>query len=269
MPELPEVETLRRGLSPRLEGQCVKAVIIRESRLRWPVSSELITLLTGQTIQQIHRRGKYLLFKCTQGYLLIHLGMSGSLRIVSPDTPLKKHDHVDLIFTNSLCLRYHDPRRFGLILWTTDLQHPLLDKLGIEPLDDAFDGNYLQQAAQGRHCKIKPFIMNHLIVVGVGNIYANEALFSAKIHPARSVATLSLSEYQRLATSIQTILAEAIQQGGTTLRDFSDSEGHPGYFRQSLQVYGREGQVCYHCGTLIEQQRLGQRTSYYCPTCQE
>ncbi|OQW95762.1 MAG: DNA-formamidopyrimidine glycosylase [Beggiatoa sp. IS2] len=270
MPELPEVETLRRGITPQIQGQSFETIIVRETRLRWPVPAELNTLLVGQQIKQIQRRGKYLLFECTQGHLLIHLGMSGSLRLLSPDEPLKKHDHLDFIFTHSLCLRYHDPRRFGSILWTAEpiTTHPLLAKLGIEPLSDDFNGHYLYQIAKNRQCKIKTFIMNNIIVVGVGNIYANEALFSAKIHPARSVATIDLPEYQRLAVSIQATLTMAIAQGGTTLRDFADSEGQPGYFSQSLQVYGREGQACYQCGTPIQQQRLSQRASYYCPICQ-
>ncbi len=270
MPELPEIETIRRGIAPYLQELSFKTVLVRETRLRWPVPTELGTHLTGQTIKNIQRRGKYLLFECSQGYLLIHLGMSGSLRLLSPNEPLKKHDHVDFIFTDSLCLRYHDPRRFGCILWTTEpiAAHPLLAKLGIEPLSDHFNGHYLYQIAQQRQCKIKPFIMNHLIVVGVGNIYANEALFSAKIHPSRSVATINIQEYQNLAISIQKILTMAIAQGGTTLRDFADSKGRPGYFSQLLQVYGRAGQPCYQCGTPIKQYRLGQRTSYYCPICQ-
>jgi formamidopyrimidine-DNA glycosylase len=279
MPELPEVEITRRGIAAHLEGQIIQTVIVREKRLRWQISDCLTTVLPGQQIQHIHRRGKYLLLECNQGHILIHLGMSGSLLICPSNTPLKKHDHLDIVFTNDYCLRYHDPRRFGCVLWTNEpiLNHPLLVNLGPEPLETTFTGElgeqgelgeHLHRHAQGRRMAVKNYIMNSHIVVGVGNIYANEALFLAGIHPASAAGSISLEHYQRLADIIQKILKAAIDMGGTTLRDFTDSAGNPGYFKQSLRVYGRAGLACVQCGNTVQHQKIGQRATYYCPVCQ-
>lgn len=270
MPELPEVETIRRSIALPLQGQIIKAVIVREPRLRWSVPNTLATDLLGQSIQDIQRRGKYLLFQCEQGHLLIHLGMSGNLRLLPAKTPAKKHDHLDIVFHHELCLRYHDPRRFGCVLWTSDpvSQHPLLMNLGLEPLEQDFTGDYLYRLAQQRKVPIKTYIMNSRIVVGVGNIYANESLFLAGIHPTKPSGQINLERYQCLAKSIQQVLSKAIESGGTTLRDFMDSAGNPGYFKPLLQIYGRTGQPCNQCGNPIQQQQLAQRVTYYCSTCQ-
>lgn len=270
MPELPEVETIRRGIAQHLEGKIIQTVVVREKRLRWEIPDNLSTVLPNQQIQHIHRRGKYLLIKCNQGHILIHFGMSGSLRVLPSDTPLKKHDHIDIVFTDSLCLRYHDPRRFGCILWTTEpiLNHHLLINLGPEPLEAAFTGEHLHQNAQRRRIAVKNFIMNTHTVVGVGNIYANEALFLAGIHPANAAGSISLVRYQRLADTIKQILKAAIEMGGTTLRDFTDSTGNPGYFKQSLRVYGRAGLACMQCESTVQHQKIGQRATYFCPVCQ-
>jgi len=270
MPELPEVETTRRGITSHIKGQTIKTVIVREKRLRWEVPDTLSTILPGQQVQQINRRGKYLLIECNQGHLIIHLGMSGNLRVLPTDTPIKKHDHVDIVFKD-ICLRYHDPRRFGCILWTSEpiLTHRLLVNLGIEPLETKRMGEHLHKHAQGRRMAVKQYIMNAKIVVGVGNIYANEVLFLAGIHPTQAAGSINLEQYQRLANNIKQILNQAIEMGGTTLRDFTDSSGNPGYFSQRLQVYGRAGLDCVQCGNTIEEQKIGQRASYYCPVCQQ
>jgi len=270
MPELPEVETTRRGITAHLVGHQIEAVIVREKRLRWPIPDILIDILPGQQVSHIHRRGKYLLLECDQGHVLIHLGMSGSLRVLPSDTPFFKHDHLDIVFTNGQCLRYRDPRRFGCVLWTTEPvpSHPLLIHLGPEPLEAAFTGKHLHQNAIKRRIAVKNYIMDARTVVGVGNIYANEALFLAQIHPATAVGKISLVRYQRLATSIKQVLTAAIEMGGTTLRDFSDSAGNPGYFKQSLQVYGRADEACVRCGNMIVRQKIGLRATYYCPACQ-
>ncbi|EIJ43170.1 formamidopyrimidine-DNA glycosylase Fpg [Beggiatoa alba B18LD] len=270
MPELPEVETTRRGIAQHLEGHSVTTVDVREPRLRWAVPADLAEQLQGQTLQQIQRRGKYLLFTYPTGHLIIHLGMSGSLRIVSPDTALKKHDHVLIQFDNQQCLRYHDPRRFGCVLWTNEpaQQHPLLSVLGVEPLENEFTGEYLHQQAQKKQQAVKTFIMNSHIVVGVGNIYASESLFLAGIHPNRAAGDIDLTHYQTLANTIRDVLTAAIAMGGTTLRDFVNTQGEPGYFSQTLRVYDRAGLPCLNCGTPIERMVLGQRATYYCPQCQ-
>jgi formamidopyrimidine-DNA glycosylase len=270
MPELPEVEITRRGIATHLKDQIIQSVIVREKRLRWEVPDTLTTVLPGQQVQQIHRRGKYILIECNQGYIIIHLGMSGSLRVLPSDTPLKKHDHLDIVFTQNICLRYHDPRRFGCVLWTTEpiLNHRLLVNLGIEPLETELMGEDLHRHAQGRRVAVKQYIMNAQIIVGVGNIYANEALFLAGIHPNQAAGSLRLEDYQRLAYRIKQVLNEAIEMGGTTLRDFTDSAGNLGYFKQSLRVYGRAGLACMQCGNMVEQQKIGQRATYYCPVCQ-
>jgi formamidopyrimidine-DNA glycosylase len=270
MPELPEVETARRGVAPHVLGQTVRAVAARSRQLRWPVPENLDETLRGQEILDVQRRGKYLLFRFAKGTLIVHLGMSGSLRMVADGVEPKKHDHVDIALNNGLSLRFHDPRRFGCILWTDHdpLLHPLLAELGPEPLEETFSGRYLREAARGRAAPVKTFIMDGKRVVGVGNIYASEALFRAGIHPRRAAGSVSLKRCERLAGAIKAVLGEAIAQGGTTLRDFVNEAGNPGYFQQTLAVYGRDGQPCIRCGALVRQERLGQRSSFYCPRCQ-
>lgn len=271
MPELPEVETTRRGIAPHLEGDTLVSIEVRQPRLRWPVPPDLSPRLAGRRLQSVARRAKYLLLQWEGGgTLLIHLGMSGSLRIVAADTPAEPHDHIDWRFGNGHCLRLRDPRRFGAVLWCDGdpHAHPLLRDLGPEPLADAFDGDHLHRLAQGRRMAVKPFLMDNRIVVGVGNIYATEALFRAGIDPARAAGRISLARYRRLAEAVRAVLSEAIAAGGTTLRDFVSGEGRPGYFRQSLQVYGRTGQPCPVCATPLRAKRLGQRTSTWCPHCQ-
>jgi len=270
MPELPEVETTRRGIEPFVLGRAVEAVAVRQRQLRWPVPEDLPDRLRGKAILRLARRGKYLLFVVEGGALLAHLGMSGSLRIVLGDEPLKKHDHVDIVFAGGACLRYHDPRRFGCLLWVPGdpLAHPLLAELGPEPFDAGFTGEYLHAAAQGRATAVKTFIMDSHLVVGVGNIYANEALFRAGIDPRRAAGRIGAGRYAELARLIREVLQQAIAQGGTTLRDFVNASGKPGYFQQTLAVYGREGLPCVLCGGPIRSVRLGQRSTFYCPRCQ-
>ncbi|QXP86526.1 bifunctional DNA-formamidopyrimidine glycosylase/DNA-(apurinic or apyrimidinic site) lyase [Methylococcus capsulatus] len=270
MPELPEVETTRRGIAPHIAGRRIVDVRVREARLRWPVPADLGETLTGRRLTDVRRRGKYLLLDFDEGTLIAHLGMSGSLRICKPGFPPRKHDHVDLVFEGDICLRYHDPRRFGCLLWTAEPpeRHPLLAALGPEPLDKAFDGAHLHRLAAGRNTAVKSFIMDSRVVAGVGNIYANEALFRAGIHPARPAGKISLARYRNLGEHIAEVLAASIEQGGTTLRDFVNESGAPGYFKQVLRVYDRAGQPCRVCGEPIRCMRLGQRATYYCPRCQ-
>ena len=270
MPELPEVETTRRGISPFLVGQTVQTVTIRQRQLRWPIPAELDNALPGQIITAVNRRAKYVLLQTAAGTALVHLGMSGSLRIMDCDTAWKKHDHVSIELNNGRCLRLHDPRRFGALLWTSAPveQHPLLQKLGPEPLGNNFNGPYLYDLSRQRRTPVKLFIMDGTVVVGAGNIYASEALFMAGIDPRRAAGRISLTRYEKLATAIRQVLQEAIAQGGTTLRDFVGSQGEPGYFKQYLRVYDRQGEPCRSCQTPIRQIRLGQRSSYYCPHCQ-
>jgi len=269
MPELPEVETTRRGILSATEGHQVVALQVHERRLRWPVPTEL-TQLQGQRITTITRRGKYLLLHTSAGVALIHLGMSGSLRLVSPGTPRKPHDHIELTLGSGLLLRFHDPRRFGCFLWLTTPpeEHPLLATLGPEPLEEGFDGAYLFQRSRHKSAPIKSFIMDSHVVVGVGNIYANEALFRAGIHPLRAAGRIGAGRYDLLAEAIRTILAYAIERGGTTLRDFVNGHGEPGYFQLELDAYGRAGEPCHHCQTLLKEVRLGGRSTVYCPLCQ-
>ncbi|HWO99237.1 MAG TPA: bifunctional DNA-formamidopyrimidine glycosylase/DNA-(apurinic or apyrimidinic site) lyase [Methylococcus sp.] len=271
MPELPEIETIRRGIAPHLLGRRVQHVVVREARLRWPVGEDLSTRLVGQTVSAIGRRGKYLLIGMETGTLLVHLGMSGSLRICPAGSSVRKHDHIDLVFDQGTCLRLHDPRRFGCLLWTADPpeHHPRLAGLGPEPLDAGFDGAYLHRLAAGRRSSVKSFLMDSRVVVGVGNIYANEALFRAGIHPRRPAGRIALVRYRRLAACITEVLLEAIQQGGTTLRDFVNESGTPGYFQQTLRVYGRADEPCVECGKPIRLIRVGQRSTYYCGGCQK
>jgi len=269
MPELPEVEVSRMGISPWLEGVRVKKVIVRHPRLRWPIPTE-VHLLEGQAITRIERRAKYLLLHSALGTAIIHLGMSGNLRVLPEDTPAEKHDHVDLVLENGQLLRLHDPRRFGAFLWVfgDPYLHPLLKDLGPEPLTEAFTADYLWKRSRRIKTAIKPWIMTNQVVVGVGNIYANESLFMAGIHPCRPASSLTEHEYLLLVTAIKDVLARAIQQGGTTLKDFMRSDGKPGYFVQELLVYGRAGQPCKSCQHPLEEVRLGQRSSVYCPICQ-
>ncbi|MTZ13834.1 bifunctional DNA-formamidopyrimidine glycosylase/DNA-(apurinic or apyrimidinic site) lyase [Pseudomonas sp. JL972] len=269
MPELPEVETTRRGIAPHLVGQRVSRVIVRERRLRWPIPEDLDVRLSGQRIEAVERRAKYLLIRFEAGTLIAHLGMSGSLRLVEGALPPAKHEHVDLLLESGQALRYTDPRRFGALLWSDDpLNHVLLASLGPEPLSEGFDGERLFQLSRGRSMAVKPFIMDNAVVVGVGNIYASEALFAAGIDPRRPAGGISRARYLKLADEIKRILALAIERGGTTLRDFVGGDGKPGYFQQELFVYGRGGEFCKHCGTTLREVRLGQRASVYCSRCQ-
>jgi formamidopyrimidine-DNA glycosylase len=269
MPELPEVETTRRGIAPYLEGVRVREVIVRERRLRWPIPEDLDVRLSGQLIERVERRAKYLLLYAESGCLISHLGMSGSLRLVPANTPVAKHEHVDIVMESGLALRYHDPRRFGSMLWSNDpLNHQLLKKLGPEPLTADFAGERLFAMSRGKSVAVKPFIMDNAVVVGVGNIYASEALFAAGIDPSREAGSISRARYIALALDIKRILAHAIERGGTTLRDFVGGDGQPGYFQQELFVYGRGGEFCKGCGSTLRDIKLGQRASVYCPKCQ-
>ena len=271
MPELPEVETTRRGLAAHLTGLAIKDVVIRNASLRWPIPKNLPKLLRGQTIVSLKRRAKYLLMDCGSGTLILHLGMSGSLRILPADTPPGKHDHFDLILSSGTRMRLRDPRRFGAVLWHTGdpATHTLLATLGPEPLEGGFDARYLYQATRGRRVSIKQCIMDSRIVVGVGNIYANEALFRAGIRPQLAAGKLSLPRCAKLVEEICVTLSEAIQLGGSTLRDFVNTSGQPGYFQQTYWVYGRAGEPCRRCGALIKQIKQGQRSSFYCGSCQK
>jgi formamidopyrimidine-DNA glycosylase len=269
MPELPEVETTRRGVAPHLLDQRIERVIVRQPRLRWPVPDAL-QLLAGESIMRIERRAKYLLLTSRPGAVIVHLGMSGSLRLDPLSEPARKHDHVELQLASGLALRYHDPRRFGCWLWTAGdpAAHPLLAALGPEPLDDTFSGEYLFRQSRGRRVAVKPFLMSNPVVVGVGNIYATEALFMTGIRPGKAAGRLTRAQCDALVESIKQVLAAAIEMGGTTLRDFLHSDGQPGYFAQSLNVYGRAGESCKRCGETIRTKILGQRASAYCPGCQ-
>lgn len=275
MPELPEVETTRRGIAPYLVGQTIIRVIIRNSRLRWPILSDLPEALTGLSIQAVTRRAKYLLLDCGVGTLIFHLGMSGSLRILS-EKPMhsialpEKHDHFDLIVSDQTILRLRDPRRFGAVLWHTGdiLQHPLLVNLGPEPLTADFNATQLFEKTRTRQSAIKDVLMNSHIVAGVGNIYANEALFHAGIHPKIAAGKISVTRYERLIHAIKQTLQQAIEAGGSSLRDFVNSDGNPGYFQQHYWVYGRNGQLCRKCHSTIKQIKQNQRSSFYCPNCQ-
>jgi len=269
MPELPEVETSRRGISPYLVGERIDDIVIRDRRLRWPVSTDVDKHLTGATVTSVNRRAKYLLLNTTDGTAIMHLGMSGSVFIVDRDTPAGVHDHFDINMRSGRSLRYRDPRRFGSLHWTDDVaQHWLIRDLGPEPLGSDFSGDYLWSRSRGRRVTIKQFIMNARIVVGVGNIYASEALFMAGIHPRRAAGRISLLRYEKLVDAIKTVLESAIKAGGTTLRDFYGGDGEAGYFRQELLVYGRDDEPCKHCGKTLTVIVLGQRSTYYCKRCQ-
>jgi formamidopyrimidine-DNA glycosylase len=270
VPELPEVETTRRGIAPALVGHRVTDAIVRERRLRWPIPAEFERSVLGQMVRKVERRAKYILIGFDSGTLILHLGMSGSLRLVKPGAPLKKHDHWDLSLDSGWLLRFHDPRRFGSLHWATGdpEQHPLLKKLAPEPLREAFNADYLYRATRKRSVAIKQLIMNSQLVVGVGNIYASEALFRAKISPRRAARRITRAEAAKLTRSIKNVLAAAVKIGGTTLRDYVNAEGAPGYFRQKLFVYERAGMPCRVCKTPIKQFTQGQRSTYWCAVCQ-
>jgi formamidopyrimidine-DNA glycosylase len=269
MPELPEVETSRRGIAPWIQDQDVSGVIVRQQNLRWPVAREIEQVLPGQKIRSFTRRAKYLLIGTDAGTALLHLGMSGSLRIIDSGTPAGVHDHVDIEFASGKALRFRDPRRFGSLLWSDDpYQHPLLRNLGPEPLDEEFSGEYLREVSRGRRVSIKQFLMNASVVVGVGNIYASESLFVAAIHPKRQAGRIALHRMEALADAVKTVLGSAIDAGGTTLRDFYGGDGEPGHFQQQLEVYGRDGEPCLRCKRPVSAIVQGQRSTYYCKNCQ-
>ncbi|MCQ8127567.1 bifunctional DNA-formamidopyrimidine glycosylase/DNA-(apurinic or apyrimidinic site) lyase [Methylomonas rivi] len=270
MPELPEVETSRRGIAPHIQGKTFQEIIVRQPRLRWPVPGSLTSTLPGLRLDRVERRGKYLLLATTAGTLILHLGMSGNLRICDRGQPALKHDHADFIFSDGTLLRFNDQRRFGAILWTDAPaeQHALLAELGPEPLSDAFNAEFLLHHCRNRRAPIKSLIMDSHVVVGVGNIYASESLFLAGVHPNRPAGEIEPAACRRLCEAIKTVLQRAIEQGGTTLRDFVNAQGKPGYFQQSLSVYGRAGQSCLKCAEPIQHIKIGQRASYFCGTCQ-
>ncbi len=270
MPELPEVETTLRGIAPHILQRQVSRLVIRQPRLRWPIPDELPNLLKGERLLGLRRRGKYLLFEFSCGHALVHLGMSGSLRIVPTASEPGTHDHFDLEF-GELALRYHDPRRFGCLLWVEDEpeEHSLLAMLGPEPLTDEFTAEYLFQRSRKRTQAIKQFIMDSHVVVGVGNIYANESLFMARIKPIRKAGTLTRRNCEDLVRDIKFVLNRSIEQGGTTLRDFVGGDGKPGYFAQQLLVYGRGGEPCTSCGKALKEVRMTDRTTVYCVDCQK
>ncbi|MGB0128221.1 MAG: bifunctional DNA-formamidopyrimidine glycosylase/DNA-(apurinic or apyrimidinic site) lyase [Rhodocyclaceae bacterium] len=269
MPELPEVEISRRGLLAHLRGRVATCVVVRNAALRYPVSIDLAEQIVGRTLIDIGRRGKYLLLDFGNGQLLIHLGMSGSLRVVDPSVPPAKHDHVDIAF-GSLAMRFHDPRRFGAMLWLgrNAAEHALLRGLGVEPLSDAFDVDYVYRATRQRRAAIKLVLMDSHAVVGIGNIYASESLFRAGIRPTRAAHRLTRSQSKRLVEAVRSTLQDALRAGGSSLRDFVASDGSPGHFQQQHFVYGRAGEPCRCCGALIRSLRQGQRSTFYCPTCQ-
>jgi len=271
MPELPEVETSRRGIKPHIINKKVKNVIIRHKSLRWPIPTTMKKQLVGQVIQEVKRRGKYILLYTSAGTVILHLGMSGSLRILKKSVTPEKHDHFDIVFSNNKVLRLRDPRRFGAVLWskTDPLLHKLLINLGPEPLSDAFSAEYLYKSSRTRKVAIKTYLMNSHVVVGVGNIYANESLFAAGINPKRTANKISLKSYQKLVPEIKSILKKSIEQGGTTLKDFINEDGKPGYFQQTLCVYGRTSEPCIKCGHSIKQITQAQRSTFYCTTCQK
>ena len=270
MPELPEVETTRRGLEPRVVGRRIQDVVVRDARLRWPVTPGLARRLRGAEVVAIRRRGKYLLFDFPKGHLLVHLGMSGRLTMVPEDRPAKVHDHVDVQLDSHESLRLNDPRRFGAVLWIAGAaeRHALLRGLGVEPFDPAFTGEHLHKLARGRRVAVKQFIMDGHIVTGVGNIYASEALFRAGIHPAREVGRISLERWNTLAQAIRETLSRALDAGGSTLRDYVSATGEPGQFQNVTSVYDREGEPCGRCARPIKALRQGQRSTFYCAGCQ-
>ena len=268
MPELPEVEVTRRGIAPQLTGRTISGVAVREPRLRWPVPRDVLSL-AGRTVKAIRRRGKYLLVDCGDGHLILHLGMSGSLRVLPPGTPAQKHDHFDLVLGDRV-LRLRDPRRFGAVLWTTgDADaHPLLAHLGVEPLSRALTGERLHALTRAHRAAIKQFLMDGRRIVGVGNIYASEALFRAGINPKKAARRLTVRECERLAKSIKDTLRAAIKAGGSSIQHFVAADGAAGEYQVRTFVYDRGGQKCRRCASLIRRLVQGQRSTYYCPTCQ-
>ncbi len=271
MPELPEVETTRRGIAPHISGQIVRRITLRNTHLRWPVDPRLGTILEGQKLLEIDRRGKYLLLQFANGTAIWHLGMSGSLRILTANETAQKHDHIDWLFDNGKLLRFNDPRRFGALLWTSEPaeQHFLLNHLGPEPLSEELNAAYLYQKSRNRTQAVKSWIMDAKIIVGVGNIYANEALFASAIHPLKAAGKLTRPQCTRLCTNIKSILNHAIQRGGTTLRDFVGGDGKPGYFALELNAYGRGGLPCPKCERPLTEKRVSQRTTVFCRFCQK
>ncbi len=271
MPELPEVETTRKGIEPFLLNKKIFDIKVHTPKLRWPIPIALLDNICNREISAVIRRGKYILIYCSRGYVLIHLGMSGSLRISNIHNDRRKHDHVEFILSKDRVLRFNDPRRFGCILWQSDesTKHPLLSRLGPEPLEDQFNFSHLKNNLKGKKCAIKNAIMDSHVVVGVGNIYASESLFRSCIRPGRAANRLSNKEIQMLCKNTKSVLTEAIKKGGTTLKDFINAEGKPGYFAQQLDVYGRNGELCRVCGDIVKSKIIGQRTSFYCPTCQK
>ena len=270
MPELPEVETTRRGIAPHVEGRSVVALRVHEPRLRWPLDPGLAQSVVGRRVLEVARRAKYLLLRFDHGTLIVHLGMSGSLRIASAQQPRRAHDHVELVLDDSRMLRYHDPRRFGSMHFHPGdpLAHWLLAGLGVEPLDRTFDGALLKAAAARRRGPVKSLLMDSHVVVGVGNIYASESLHLAGIHPSRPALRVSLARYEGLSQTVKQVLASAIRDGGTTLRDFVNGVGEPGYFAQSLSVYGRAGEACRRCGAAVRSRIIAQRNTFFCTGCQ-
>lgn len=271
MPELPEVETTRRGIEQHLLGKTVTAVILRAHKLRFPLEQSLCSILPSRSFSEVSRRGKYLLLAMDGGTLLIHLGMSGHLHLSAPGSPAGKHDHFELELDDRSLLRLNDPRKFGAVLWLEGDpgSHPLLAGLGPEPLENDFSAEYLHKISRKRSVSVKLLLMNSRLIVGVGNIYANEALFHARIAPQRPAGSLSMVECEQLVTAVKAVLSEAIKRGGTSLRDYVDVEGNPGYFGLNLHVYGREGEVCRVCAAALRQSRLGGRATCWCPVCQE
>jgi len=269
MPELPEVETTLRGIAPFIEGQRLTDVVVRNASLRWPIPSSRLQALVGKKIELAERRAKYILLHTGAECVMLHLGMSGSLRVLDASEPAGKHDHVDLQFGSKL-VRFNDPRRFGccLVLQEPINKHKLLSSLGPEPLSAGFDGDHLFKASRGRKIAVKNFIMDGKVVVGVGNIYASESLFEAGVRPTVAAGKISRARYQRLAKEIRAVLAKAIESGGTTLNDFTQTDGKPGYFSQKLRVYGRAGEDCYQCGTELKSKVIGQRNTFFCVKCQ-
>lgn len=270
MPELPEVVVTLKGVLPHIQGKQVSDVVVRNSRLRWPVPDNLPELICGQVLVSGRQRAKYMLFQFPQGHLMIHLGMSGNLRIVRKGELPAKHDHVDISF-GEVVLRFTDPRRFGSVLWLEGEpeQHRLLQHLGPEPFDSSVDGKYLYRLSRGKTTSVKQFLMDNQMVVGVGNIYANESLFLSGIRPKKAAGQISLKCYERLSNNVKMVLTRAIEQGGTTLKDFVGNEGKPGYFKQQLFVYGRGGEACLNCQAPLKEIKLGQRSTVYCPSCQK
>lgn len=271
MPELPEVETACRGIKPYIEGEMIQKIIIRNKNMRWPIPDVLKTKAVGQCVRQVLRRAKYILLQLDQGTIIIHLGMSGVLKVVNDKVALLKHDHLDIVLANHFCLRLNDPRRFGCVLWTSEnpYEHRLLKYLAPEPLHAQFNACYLYNKLANRKASIKNVIMENKTVVGVGNIYASESLFLSQINPMLPANKLSKLQVEILVKSIKKVLKAAIKAGGTTLKDFTGADGKPGYFAQNLRVYNRKSKPCVSCQTLIERVMMSQRATYFCPICQQ